>query len=99
MLEYESDAVERRLRSIIQKQQDVAYIFLGSRKHLIQKMFLDRSKPLYRAAGHYPLGPIETRYWVPFISGKFRDGLQLDAGPSVLYPTRVSRNVGALRAR
>src|SRR5947209_2762074 len=38
MLEYESDTVERRLRSIIQKQQDVAYIFLGSRKHLIQKM-------------------------------------------------------------
>jgi uncharacterized protein len=111
MLEYESDAVERRLRSIIQKQQDVAYIFLGSRKHLIQKMFLDRSKPLYRAAGHYPLGPIETRYWIPFISGKFRDGARpmsediihmvcnLTQGQSVLHTTRVSRNVGALRAR
>jgi hypothetical protein len=74
MLEYESDAVERRLRSVIQKQQDVAYIFLGSRKHLIQKMFLDRSRPLYRAAGHYPLGPIETAHWIPFIGGKFRDG-------------------------
>jgi uncharacterized protein len=74
MLEYESDTVERRLRSIIQKQQDVAYIFLGSRKHLIQKMFLDRSRPLYRAAGHYPLGAIEARHWIPFIDAKFRDG-------------------------
>lgn len=74
MLEYETDRVERRLRSIIQKHQDVSYIFLGSRKHLIQKMFLDRSRPLYRAAGHYPLGPIETGHWTPFIARKFREG-------------------------
>src|SRR5947209_4476078 len=37
-------------------------------------MFLDRSRPLYRAAGHYPLGPIETRHWIPFIDDKFREG-------------------------
>jgi len=77
MLEYESDMVERRLRSIIQKHQNVAYIFLGSRKHLIQKMFLDRSRPLYRAAGHYPLGPIAPAHWLPFIGDKFRDGERL----------------------
>jgi uncharacterized protein len=74
VLEYESDMVERRLRSVVQKHQNVSYIFLGSRKHLIQKMFLDRSRPLYRAAGHYPLGPIETMHWIPFIAGKFREG-------------------------
>jgi uncharacterized protein len=74
VLEYESDMVERRLRSVIQKHRDVSHIFLGSRKHLIQKMFLDRSRPLYRAAGHYPLGPIETRHWIPFIGRKFREG-------------------------
>ena len=74
VLEYESDLVERRLRSIIQKHQDVSYIFLGSRKHLIQKMFLDRSRPLYRAAGHYPLGSIEAAAWIPFIARKFREG-------------------------
>jgi len=74
VLEYESDLVERRLRSIIQKHKDVSYIFLGSRKHLIQKMFLDRSRPLYRAAGHYPLGSIATGHWSPFIARKFREG-------------------------
>lgn len=73
ILEYESDTVERRLRSIVQKHQDVSYMFLGSRKHLIQKMFLDRSRPLYRSAGHYPLGPIQTEEWVPFIRRKFED--------------------------
>jgi hypothetical protein len=74
VLEYGSDMVERRLRSVIQKQRDVSYIFLGSRKHLLQKMFLDRSRPLYRAAGHYPLGSIGTKHWIPFIGKKFREG-------------------------
>jgi hypothetical protein len=37
-------------------------------------MFLDRSRPLYRAAGHYPLGSIATEHWIPFIGGKFREG-------------------------
>jgi AAA+ ATPase superfamily predicted ATPase len=74
ILEYESDLVERALRSVIQHQEDVAYVFLGSRKHLIQKMFLDESRPLYRSAGHYPLSPIEEKDWIPFIASRFHDG-------------------------
>jgi len=73
ILEYGSDFVERKLRSIIQDQKDVSYVFLGSRKHLIQKMFLDQSRPLYRAGGHYALGPIEVQDWVPFIRKRFND--------------------------
>ncbi len=74
ILEYDSDKVERQLRSIIQTHADVSYIFLGSRRHLIQKMFLDRSRPLYRAGGHYPLGPIKEKEWVPFIRRRFLNG-------------------------
>jgi uncharacterized protein len=73
ILEYESDKVERQLRSITQRHGTVSYLFLGSRKHLIQRMFLDRSRPLYRSAGHYPLGPIEARHWLSFIRKKFRE--------------------------
>src|ERR1041385_4976130 len=71
ILEYGNDHVEKKLRSTIQSQSDVAYLFLGSRKHLIQKMFMDRSRPLYRAGGHYPLGPITEEDWLPFISDRF----------------------------
>lgn len=73
IMEYGSDLVERRLRSIIQHQGDVAFIFLGSRKHLIQKMFLDGSRPLYRSAGHYPLGGIGVDEWAPFIWERFHN--------------------------
>ena len=71
LLAYGSDTAERKLRSIIQNHADVAYIFLGSKKHLIQGMFLDRSRPLYRAAGHYPLQPIQQKHWIPFIRERF----------------------------
>ena len=72
ILEYSSDLAERSLRTAIQNQKGVSYIFLGSRKHLIQEMFVDQSRPLYRAGGHYPLGPISTQDWLPFIRDRFR---------------------------
>lgn len=72
ILEYQKDLVERKLRSVIQGQPTVAYLFLGSRRHLIQKMFMDKARPLYRAGGHYPLGPILEQHWVPFIHHHFK---------------------------
>ncbi len=71
ILEYPRDRIVRTLRSIIQNQTNVSYIFLGSRKHLIQQMVLDTASPLYRAGAHYPLGPIPTTEWIPFIRERF----------------------------
>jgi hypothetical protein len=59
------------LRSVIQTHSNVSYIFLGSKKHLIRKMFMDSSHPLYRSAGHYPLGSIIEEEWIPFIKERF----------------------------
>lgn len=73
ILEYESDTVERLLRSSIQHQSDVAYIFCGSRKHLIRQMFMDSQRPMYRSGAHYPLGLIAEDHWLQFIAGKFSE--------------------------
>ncbi len=67
IMEYGSDLVERKLRSIMQRQSNVSYLFLGSRKHLIQKMFLTRTRPLYRSATHFPLNDISNDDWLPFV--------------------------------
>lgn len=72
IVDYDDDLTERQLRSSIQHHKNVAYMFLGSRKHLLQQMFLDHSRPLYRAAAHYPIGPIATEHWQPFIASRFR---------------------------
>lgn len=71
VLSFSSDDVERRLRSHIQHHQHVSYFFLGSRKHLIQELFLNRTRPLYRIGRHYPLARIAVEHWVPFICDKF----------------------------
>lgn len=73
ILDYGDDLVERKLRSVVQNHSRVGYLFLGSRKHIIQRMFLDRNRPLYRAAGHYPLGPIGEEHWLPFVRRRFAD--------------------------
>ena len=71
ILEYENDLVERMLRSHVQMHHGIAYFFLGSRKHLMRGMFLGAERPLYRAAGHYPLEMIDAAYWKPFIRDRF----------------------------
>jgi hypothetical protein len=44
-------------------------------------MFLDQDRPLYRAGGHYPLGPIELKAWLPFVRARFRKtGKTIPAG-------------------
>lgn len=68
---YGDDRVERALRSAVQQQQGVAYFFLGSRKHLVEGLFSDAGRPLYRSAGHYPIGPIELKHWSPFVRDRF----------------------------
>lgn len=73
IMEYGSDAVEKKLRSAIQLHNGISYVFLGSKKHLLQKMFLDKQRPLYRSAGHYPLSMISESEWEPFISKKFEE--------------------------
>jgi len=80
ILEYESDTVERLLRSSIQHQTDVAYIFCGSRKHLIREMFMDSQRPLYRSGAHYPLGLIGEAHWQTFIREKFEETGKLTEG-------------------
>lgn len=72
ILAYESDTVQRHLRAAIQTQPEVAYIFLGSRKHLMEEMTLTESRPLYRAGVHYALPPISENHWIPFIAEKFQ---------------------------
>ena len=72
ILEYDDDVTERQIRSSIEHHTNVAYVFLGSRKHLLQSMFLG-SPAAHRSAMHYSIGPIETKHWQPFVARRFRD--------------------------
>jgi AAA+ ATPase superfamily predicted ATPase len=81
--QYDEGQVEQTLRSEIQHHEDVAYLFLGSRKHLIQEMFLDSKRPLYRSAEHYPLPEIAEKDWRPFIQERFEGAEKTISGERV----------------
>ena len=45
-----NDRFERVMRSAIQSHRNVSYIFLGSRYHILRRMFADHNRPFYKSA-------------------------------------------------
>ena len=81
--ELENNRVEKILRSIILKQRRLAYVFMGSKKHLIYDMFNNPSRPFYKSTRHFPLQTIEKSIFSRFIQQKFiKSGIQPEDGVS-----------------
>lgn len=64
---------QKKLRSIWQHQQNVTYCMFGSKKHLMENIFNDKSMPFYKFGDMIFLKKIPTEEWVPFICGKFQE--------------------------
>jgi hypothetical protein len=45
-----NDGFERIMRSAIQSHRNVSYVFLGSRYHMLRRMFSDHNRPFYKSA-------------------------------------------------
>ena len=63
---------ERTMRTIIEKQQGIAYIFLGSKTHLLERMFASPSRPFYNSAQKFLLGRPPQDESVAFIEERFK---------------------------
>lgn len=61
------------LRSVFQEQPEVAHIYLGSKRHLMERIFNDANEPFWRSAKRMELGVIEPDEFRPFIVAGFRD--------------------------
>ena len=64
---------QKKLRSVWQHQQNVTYCMSGSKKHLMENIFNDKSMPFYKFGDMMFLKKIPTEEWVPFICGKFQE--------------------------
>ena len=64
--------IERNLRAKIQHHDKVAYCFMGSKRHLLDELFLDKNKPLYRIAKSVPLSKIPEQKFKSFIRSRFK---------------------------
>jgi len=61
------------LRSVFQEQPEVAHVYLGSKRHLMERIFNDANEPFWRSAKRMELGVIEPEAFRPFITAGFRD--------------------------
>ena len=67
----DSTTFQKKLRSVWQHQQDVTYCMFGSKKHLMENIFNDKSMPFYKFGDMMFLKKIPTEEWIPFICDKF----------------------------
>ena len=67
------------LRSVFQEQPEVAHIYLGSKRHLMERIFNDENEPFWRSAKRTELRTIDAEAFKPFILSGFRDhGREID---------------------
>jgi hypothetical protein len=62
----------RLMRSVFQEQPEVAHIYLGSKRHMMQRIFNDQNEPFWRSAKQLELGTIPREPFSQFVTDGFR---------------------------
>ena len=63
--------LEALIRSKIQMQHHANYLFLGSKTHIIQDMFMSKNRPFYNSAITLQLYPLPERETIEFLTSRF----------------------------
>lgn len=63
----ESHAIEASIRHAVERSQCVSYIFCGSKRHLLNEMFSDKSRPLYHLCDLMSIDRIPSQYYYDFL--------------------------------
>ena len=91
----DSETFQKKLRSVWQHQQEVTYCMFGSKKHLMENIFNDKSKPLYKFGDMMFLKKIPAEEWVPFICSKFRETGKTITEQQALRICEVTENLSS----
>lgn len=67
----DSLSVQKKLRTVWQKQKNVSYCLYGSKMHMMMKLFQKKSYPFYRFGEILSLNPIPLETWIPYIKSRF----------------------------
>ena len=71
---------ERTMRTIVEKQTHVSYVYLGSKTHLLERMFAAKSRPFYNSAQKFLLQRPPTDESAAFLTARFASvGLKLSS--------------------
>lgn len=67
----DSNTFQKVLRTVWQHQENVTYCLFGSKRHMMESLFDDESKPFFKFGDIVYLKRIPFSYWRDYISGKF----------------------------
>jgi uncharacterized protein len=78
---------EKKLRSCWQRQKHVTYCLYGSKRHMMQEIFNNPSKPFYRFGDLMLLTRIDPKKWTRFIVKSFAStGKHIDEQTAAIIP-------------
>ncbi len=60
------------MRAVFQAQPEVAHVYLGSKRHMMERIFSDENEPFWRSAKRIELGVIDPAKFRPFIRRRFK---------------------------
>jgi hypothetical protein len=59
------------MRSVFQEQPEVAHVYLGSKRHMMEQIFSDANEPFWRSARQMELGVIPPAVFGEFVRARF----------------------------
>lgn len=65
-------ALPALMRSVFQEQAEVAHVYLGSKRSMMERLFNDENEPFWRSAKQIELGPISVDAFRTFIDESFK---------------------------
>ncbi len=61
------------LRAVFQAQPEVSHVYLGSKRHILERIFNDKNEPFWRSAKQLEIGMIAPEKFESFVRARFID--------------------------
>lgn len=79
--QFDGGNVEKAMRAVFQRHKNVAYLFAGSKRHLIYDMLSDKSRAFYKMGRVLNLEKIPGVQFIPFLLKRFHEtGFHIEGG-------------------
>jgi uncharacterized protein len=59
------------MRAVFQAQPEVSHVYLGSKRHILERIFNDKNEPFWRSAKQLEIGMIPPAKFGPFLRDRF----------------------------
>ena len=59
------------MRAVFQAQPEVSHVYLGSKRHILERIFNDKNEPFWRSAKQLEIGPIPLTKFAAFLRDRF----------------------------